>query len=86
MSLSFYFEDGVGNVLDEYGNDPMDITENKDPFKLEELRSYSTYVALRAKLVDSEVLQECQEEMPESVDKQPLGSKQKKLIKRQLHQ
>jgi hypothetical protein len=64
----------------------MDITDNEDPFKLEELSSYSTYVALRAKLVDSEVLQECQEEMPQSVDKQPSGSKQKKLIKRQLHQ
>lgn len=31
MSFSFYFEDGLGNVIDELGNDPMEITENEDP-------------------------------------------------------
>ncbi|KAG2213441.1 hypothetical protein INT47_009115 [Mucor saturninus] len=78
MSFSFYFEDGLGNVVDEYGNDPRDITDIEDPFKLEELSSYNTYVAVRAKLVDSEALQECQEEIPESVDKQLSGSNQNK--------
>ncbi|CEP12412.1 hypothetical protein [Parasitella parasitica] len=37
----FYFEDGLGNVVDENGVDPMDITEDEDPFKLEELTSYT---------------------------------------------
>ncbi|KAI8875291.1 hypothetical protein K501DRAFT_202916 [Backusella circina FSU 941] len=44
---------GLGNVVDEYGIDPMDITGSEDPFTLEELSFYSTYVALRAKLADS---------------------------------
>ncbi|KAI9476034.1 MAG: hypothetical protein EXX96DRAFT_620506 [Benjaminiella poitrasii] len=35
MSFSFYIEDDLGNVVDEHGNDPMEITENEDPFKLE---------------------------------------------------
>lgn len=78
MGASFYLEEDLGNIVDEYGNDSMDITENEDLFKLEELSSCSTYIALRAKLVDSEVLQEYEEEMLESVDKQPSGSKQKK--------
>ncbi|GAA5810908.1 hypothetical protein MFLAVUS_004336 [Mucor flavus] len=43
MSYSFYFEDGQGNVMDEDGNDPMDITGNDDPYKLEELASYSAW-------------------------------------------
>ncbi|KAG2190495.1 hypothetical protein INT47_004875 [Mucor saturninus] len=59
MSFSFYFEDCLGNLIDEHGIDPMEITENEDPFKLEELSSCSTYVALRTKLVDVEVMQEC---------------------------
>ncbi|KAI8646643.1 hypothetical protein BD408DRAFT_318989, partial [Parasitella parasitica] len=49
MSYSFYFEDGQGNVLDEDGNDPMDITGNDDPYKLEELASYSAYIEAREK-------------------------------------
>lgn len=63
-SFSFYFEDGLGNVVDEHGNDPIEITENNYPFKIEELSSYNTYVSLRTKLVDVEVIQECQEEKP----------------------
>ena len=51
MGFSFYIEDGLGNIVDEHGNDPMEITENEDPFKLEELSSYSTYVALRTRMV-----------------------------------
>lgn len=81
MSFSFYFEDGLGNVVDEHGNDPMEITENEDPFKLEELSSYSTYVALRTKLVDVEVMQECQEEKPTSDDEKLSSSKQKNSLK-----
>ena len=34
MGFSFYIEDGLGNIVDEHGNDPMEITENEDPFKL----------------------------------------------------
>lgn len=51
MSYAFYFEDGQGNVVDEHGNDPMDITDSEDPYKLEELASYSAYIATRDKLV-----------------------------------
>ncbi|KAI7900650.1 uncharacterized protein BX663DRAFT_517124, partial [Cokeromyces recurvatus] len=51
MSNSLYFEDGQGNVLDEDGNDPMDITENEDPYKLDELTSYSAYIAARDKFM-----------------------------------
>lgn len=36
MSNSFYFEDGLGNVVDEHGNDLMKITEIEELFKLEE--------------------------------------------------
>ncbi|KAI8877926.1 hypothetical protein K501DRAFT_278022 [Backusella circina FSU 941] len=81
MSFSFYFEDGLGNVVDEHGNDSMEITENEDPFKLEELSSYSTYVALRTKLVDVDVMQEFQEEKPTSNDEKLSSSKQKKSLK-----
>jgi hypothetical protein len=34
----------------------MGITEDEDLLKLEELSYYGTYIALRAKIVDSEVL------------------------------
>lgn len=51
MSYAFYFEDGQGNVVDEHGNGPMDITDSEDPYKLEELASYSAYIATRDKLV-----------------------------------
>ncbi|KAG0182695.1 hypothetical protein DFQ29_002825 [Apophysomyces sp. BC1021] len=66
MGFSFYFEDGLGNVIDENGNDPTDVTESEDPFKLEELSSYSTYVALIAKLEDRELMQEYQVEKQEN--------------------
>ncbi|KAI9280064.1 hypothetical protein BY458DRAFT_553479 [Sporodiniella umbellata] len=39
MSFSFYIEDGLGNVVDEHENDPIEITENEYPFKLKELSS-----------------------------------------------
>lgn len=57
MSYSFYFEDGLGNVVDENEVDPMVITEDEDPFKLEELASYSKWVALRNKLNKSDISQ-----------------------------
>ncbi|KAI7901124.1 uncharacterized protein BX663DRAFT_562465 [Cokeromyces recurvatus] len=39
MSFTFYFKDGSGNIVDENGNDPMDIIEEENLFKLEELTS-----------------------------------------------
>lgn len=81
MSFSFYFEDGLGIIIDELGNDPMEITENEDPFKLEELSSYSTNVALRTRLIDVEVMQECQAENPTNVDEKLSSSKQKNSLK-----
>ena len=51
MSYSFYFEDGQGNTLDENGNEPMDITGDEDPYKLEELASYSAYMEAREKVI-----------------------------------
>lgn len=60
MSYSFYFEDGHGNVADENGDAPMDINEDEDPFKLEELTSHSAYVVLRNKLQKNEIPQEYQ--------------------------
>lgn len=79
--FSFYFEDGLGNVIDEHGNDPMEITENEDSFELEKLSSYSTYVALRTRLVDVEVMQECQAENPTSDDEKLSSLKQKNSLK-----
>lgn len=46
MNYQFLFEDGAGSIVDENGNDPMDI-EGKDPFKLEELTSYTFYIEAR---------------------------------------
>lgn len=54
MSYKFYFEDGAGNIVDKNGEDPMEIVEDRDPFKLEELTSYTEYLTLRAQLLDSE--------------------------------
>jgi hypothetical protein len=54
MSFPFYFENGLRNIVNEDGNDSIDVTENENPFKLQELNSYRNYVALRTKLVDSE--------------------------------
>ncbi|CEP19738.1 hypothetical protein [Parasitella parasitica] len=58
----------------------MEIIGNYDPFRLEELNSYSTYVALSTKLVDVEVMQECQEEKPTTNDEKLSSSKQKTLV------
>lgn len=54
MSFTFYFEDGSGNIVDENGHDPMDIIEEENPFKLEELISYSVYLAAKNKAVSNE--------------------------------
>ncbi|RCH81308.1 hypothetical protein CU098_002601, partial [Rhizopus stolonifer] len=51
MSYSFYFEDGRGNIMDENGNGPMDITGNEDPYKLGKLASYSAYMETREKVM-----------------------------------
>ncbi|GAA5803519.1 hypothetical protein HPULCUR_009001 [Helicostylum pulchrum] len=48
------FEDGAGNIVHENGNGPMDITEEENPFKLEELASYSVYLAAKNKVVSNE--------------------------------
>ncbi|KAI7899316.1 uncharacterized protein BX663DRAFT_522174 [Cokeromyces recurvatus] len=48
MNYQFFFEDGVGNIVNENGNDLMDI-EGEDPFKLEELTSYMLYIEARSK-------------------------------------
>ena len=37
--------------MDENGNGPMDITEDEDTYKLEELASYSAYVEVREKVI-----------------------------------
>ena len=58
MEFSFYFEDSQGNIVNENGEDPMEIAEDEDPFKLEELTSYTEYIALRNTLRDSEMEQE----------------------------
>jgi hypothetical protein len=57
MSFSFYLENGLGNIFDKNRNNPLNITGSKDPFKLNELTSYNSYVALKAKLKDKEVMQ-----------------------------
>ncbi|KAI8875236.1 hypothetical protein K501DRAFT_136154, partial [Backusella circina FSU 941] len=41
MDFSFYFEDGQGNIVNENGEDPMEIAEDENPFNLEELTSYT---------------------------------------------
>ncbi|KAG2232257.1 hypothetical protein INT48_001542 [Thamnidium elegans] len=58
MSYTFYFEDGAGNIVNENGEEPMDITEDENPFKLEELTSYTEYLNARAKFLDAEILQD----------------------------
>lgn len=58
MSYTFYVEDGAGNIVNENGEEPMDITEDENPFKLEELTSYTEYLNARAKFLDAEILQE----------------------------
>ncbi|CEP06865.1 hypothetical protein [Parasitella parasitica] len=60
--------------------------ENEDPYNLEELSSYSAYIALRAKLVDSEVLQDRPEEKQKQLaDKQSSNSKTKQPSKGNRH-
>lgn len=44
ISYQLPFEDEKGKVVDENGNDPMEV-----PFKLEELSSCSLYIATREK-------------------------------------
>lgn len=53
MSFRFYFEDGHGNVVDEVGNELMEVDE-EDPFQLEELNSYTSYLKEWAKNKDVE--------------------------------
>lgn len=48
MNFQFLFEDGAGNIVDENGNDPMNI-EGEYPSKLEELTSYTHYIEARSK-------------------------------------
>lgn len=60
--------------------------ENEDPYKLEELCSYSAYIALRARLVDSEVLQDRPEEKQKKlVDNMPSVPKKSQPSKGNRH-
>jgi hypothetical protein len=45
MSLNIFYEDGRGNIIDEHGNDPMDMEEVvvTDPFALETLANLQIY-------------------------------------------
>jgi hypothetical protein len=53
--FSFYFDNGLGNIVDDHGNDLIEIIENYNRFKLKGLNSYSTFIILRTKLVNVEV-------------------------------
>jgi hypothetical protein len=44
MSLNILFEDGKENVVDEYGNDPMEeVVVASDPYALETLTNLEIY-------------------------------------------
>ena len=81
MEFSFYFEDSQGNIVNENGEDPMEIAEDEDPFKLEELTSYTEYIALRNTLRDSEMEQEPLKEKQKRGGKKFAMKRQAKKLK-----
>ncbi|KAI7868545.1 hypothetical protein BDF14DRAFT_1694770, partial [Spinellus fusiger] len=81
MDFSFYFEDSQGNIVNENGEDPMEIVEDEDPFKLEELTSYTEYIALRNTLRDSEMEQEPLKEKQKRGEKKFAMKRQAKKLK-----
>lgn len=81
MDYSFYFEDGQGNIVNENGEDPMEIAEDEDPFKLEELTSYTEYIALRNTLRDSAMEQELPKEKKKRGEKKICDDETSKKVK-----
>ncbi|KAI9332752.1 hypothetical protein BD770DRAFT_301157, partial [Pilaira anomala] len=43
MSNNFFYEDGQGNIVDEQGNETMDLEEEVDPFNLGTLMTTTQY-------------------------------------------
>lgn len=43
MSNNFFYEDGQGNIVDEQGNETMDLEEEVDPFNLGTLMTITQY-------------------------------------------
>ncbi|CAO3702266.1 unnamed protein product [Rhizopus stolonifer] len=60
---------GAGNIVNENGEEPMDIAEDENSFKLEELTSYTEHLNARAKFLDAEILQEYQQKKKENAEK-----------------
>jgi hypothetical protein len=83
MSYQFLFEDGEGNIVDEKGNDPLEI-EDEDPFKLKELSSYTLYVEARAKVcellqIEDTVIEESSEVVELARTIKSVGKKESKI-------
>ncbi|KAI8977396.1 hypothetical protein BDF20DRAFT_821696, partial [Mycotypha africana] len=49
-----FFEGGQGNIVDENGNDSMEIVEEGAPRQLEDVSSHTTYLQERAKIEQAE--------------------------------
>ncbi|KAI9493250.1 hypothetical protein BDB00DRAFT_907518 [Zychaea mexicana] len=43
MNTHFFYEDGQGNIIDEQGNEAMDIEEEIDPYNLATLMTLAQY-------------------------------------------
>ncbi|KAL1930688.1 hypothetical protein VTP01DRAFT_10850 [Rhizomucor pusillus] len=53
MSIQFFYEDGQGNAVDEYGRpEPMDYVVDEEQYALETLSSYTQYLRNRTRESD----------------------------------
>lgn len=44
MSVHFFYEDGQGKVVDEYGVEPMDLVVDQGLFALETISSHTQFL------------------------------------------
>lgn len=49
MSINFFYEDGRGIIVDEQGNEAMDLEEEVDPYNLGTLMTLSQYRAYQSR-------------------------------------
>ncbi|KAL1935145.1 hypothetical protein VTP01DRAFT_4285 [Rhizomucor pusillus] len=53
MSIQFFYEDGEGNAVDDYGRpEPMDYVVDEEQYALETLSSYTQYLHNRTRESD----------------------------------
>ncbi|KAI8639547.1 hypothetical protein BD408DRAFT_263899 [Parasitella parasitica] len=67
MSNNFFYEDGQGNIVDEQGNETMDLEEEVDPFNLGTLMTITQHRSYQDRF-PAEPTEELDVEMEEAAE------------------